>query len=97
MLDQEEDERIEDNTLETQLFSWAGWDGDHECMTFYNPVLKVQIGKYPPGTKFDSATILFDKSILQLDNHGPMVNGHGETIPMGEYTLKMSVGSIIKE
>ena len=95
--DEIEDKRIEDETLETQLFNWDGWDGDHECMTYYNPILKVQIGKHPPGTKFDSATILFDKGVLQLANHGPMVNGHGEVIPAGEYNLKLSVAETLSE
>ncbi len=85
-----EDERIEDGTLETQLFSWDGWDGDHECMIFYKPILKVQIGKYPPGTKFDSATILFDKSILQF------YDATGEK-PLAEYKLNLTVGETISE
>lgn len=96
-MDEYEDKRIEDGTIETQLFSWRGWDGDHECMTYYNPILKVQIGKYPPGTKFDSATILFDKGILQLTDHGPMVNGVGACIARGEYKLHLSVGETISE
>ena len=44
--------------MERELFSWKGWDGEPECMTFYDVVLKKQIGEFPPGTKFDGATIL---------------------------------------
>ena len=81
--------RIEDGTLETQLFSWDEWDWDHECMVFYKPILKVQIGKYPPGTKFDSAA-LFDKGILQF------YDATGKK-PLAEYKLKLTVGETISE
>ena len=95
--------RSDGDTLECQLFTWAGWDGDQECMIFYKPILKVQIGKYPPGTTFDSATILFDKSILQFDNTGVWEvdakgrKTHAANIPMGSYKLKLSVGETIEE
>jgi hypothetical protein len=93
MLDEEdEDKRIEDGSLETQLFSWQGWDGDQECMTFYKPILKVQIGKHPVGTQFDSATILWTEGKLQLQNHGPFVNGRAETIYTADFKLHLSVG-----
>lgn len=87
--------------LENQLFKWKEWDGDHECMVYYNPVLKVQIGKHPAGTKFDSASILFDKGVLQLENYGPeIVEGHvrrREAIYTAEYKLNLTVGEVIKE
>ncbi len=96
----EEDKRIEDGTLETQLFSWAGWDGDQECMTFYEPILKVQVGKFPPGTKFDSATILSEGKV-QFCNYGPeIVEGHvkrREIAYTAEYKLNLSVGETIRE
>ncbi len=37
----------EKQTIECQIFDWEEWDGDIECMIFYNPVLKVQVGKHP--------------------------------------------------
>lgn len=83
--------------MEKQLFSWEDWDGDQEFMTFYNPVLKVQIGKHPVGTKFDNATILYEKGILQLSNNGPMVNGHAPIAEVYEYNLSLTVGSSINE
>lgn len=92
-----EEKRIEDGSLETQLFSWDGWDGDQECMTFYDPILKVQIGKHPPGTKFDCATILWIKGKLQLINHGPVVDGHADSIYTAEYNLKLTVADTISE
>ncbi len=58
--------------MERELFDWEGWDGETDCMTFYEPVLKVQIGDYPPGTKFDHAVLLHKEGygILQLCNLG---------------------------
>lgn len=44
--------------MERDLFSWSGWDGDPECMIFYNPVLKVPIGDFDPGYTFSSAAIV---------------------------------------
>jgi hypothetical protein len=101
--DEVEEKRVDGETIECQLFTWAGWDGDLDCMTFYNPILKVQIGKYPPGTTFDSATILFDKAILQFDDIGPWSvdekgrKTHANNIPKGTYKLKLSVGETIEE
>jgi hypothetical protein len=101
--DDVQEKRVDGETIECQLFSWDGWDGDLDCMIFYKPVLKVQIGKYPPGTTFDSATILFDKSILQFDNTGEWELDekgrklHANNIPMGSYKLKLSVGETIEE
>lgn len=83
--------------LENQLFAWKNWDGDHECMIYYNPVLKVQIGKHPVGTKFDCATILFDKGVLQLFNNGPMVDGYAARNYVAEYKLNLTVGEVISE
>lgn len=50
--------------MERDLFSWSGWDGDSECMIFYNPVLKVPIGDFEVGHTFASA------SIVQMDELG---------------------------
>lgn len=98
MLETDEEKRIEDGSLETQLFSWDGWDGDQECQTFYNPILKVQIGKHSPGTKFDSATILWTEGKLQLQNFGPQdEKGCGQVIYTAEYNLKLSVAETLSE
>ena len=87
--------------MECQLFYWDGWDGEPLCMTFYKVVLKQQIGKYPPGTKFDNATILQDpeqgNGTLQLMNHGEFVNGSAPNIVMGEYRLHYRVGETLDE
>lgn len=86
--------------MEKQLFDWNKWNGDHDCMIFYNPVLKIQIGKYPSGTKFDSAIIMIEpeKGILQFYNKsGPEVKGFSPTESVAEYNLKLSIDSIIKE
>lgn len=83
--------------MERQLFNWSSWDGDLECMVFNNVVLKVQIGKYLPGTPFDNATVMYNKGILQLCNHGPMVDNHAPEVVMGEYKLGLVVTETIKE
>jgi hypothetical protein len=75
-------------TIEGQLFDSNGWDGDYEDMIYYNSVLKVQIGKYPPGTKFDDATIDFHDGTLQLTN---------KEVVMGEYSLRLIVGETLSE
>ncbi len=84
-------------TLEHQLFEWKDWDGDHECMIYYNPVLKVQIGKFPAGTKFDTAAIMFDQAVLQLCDTGEWEGKFAETIVRGEYKLNLSVGDTLTE
>lgn len=91
------DERVDADTLENQLFSWQGWDGDQECQMFYKPILKVQIGKHPAGTQFDCATMLWINGKLQLQNFGPMVDGHAEVVYTAEYNLKLSVGDTLSE
>lgn len=100
-IEKQEEKHIEDVALESQLFSWGGWDGDHECMVFYNPILKVQIGKFPAGTKFDNATILFDRGVLQLQRMGPeKTDGHHKYCEIeytAEYKLNLSVGNTISE
>lgn len=38
--------------LEQQLFTWTGWDSDFpDAYIFHNCTTKIQIGKYPPGSK----------------------------------------------
>lgn len=52
--------------MERQLFDYEDWDGEFDCMIFYNITLKKQIGPYEIGTKFDSAMLMYDEGILQL-------------------------------
>jgi hypothetical protein len=56
--------------MEKSLFDWDGWDGDQEHITFYNPVLKVQIGQFPPGTRFHSASLNCPEGKLTFTNVG---------------------------
>jgi len=87
----------DENRIDTQLFSWDGWDGDQECQTFYKPILKVQIGKHPVGTRFDNATILWTKGVLQLQNHGSFKDGFAPIVYTAEYNLKLSVADVLSE
>jgi len=85
--------------MEKELFEWSEWDGDAECMTFYEPVLLVQIGKFPPGTKFDSATIIQSEkgNFLQFDNRGPEEPGknYRNLICQAVFELHVVVGKQI--
>lgn len=47
--------------MERELFTWDGWDGEPECMIFYNPRLKIDIDPFPMGTIFNSAAIVQNK------------------------------------
>jgi hypothetical protein len=44
--------------VEQELFDWSGWDGEVDCMTFYGVCLKVKIGDYDVGSRFDLAVIM---------------------------------------
>lgn len=81
--------------MERELFDWTGWDGDQECMTFYDITLKKQIGKFAPGTKFASAVLLYDTGDLQFYNNGETRKEHHyevtESIFMGEFKLRLEV------
>lgn len=53
--------------LEEQLFKRDGWDDNGPmCPQFYNVELLVQIGEFPPGTKFPVAFFNGDDSVLSL-------------------------------
>jgi hypothetical protein len=77
--------------MEREFFDFDGWDGDIECMTFYKVVLKQQIGKFPVGTQFSSASIVLRHSegdtVLQLHNKDGNV--------LAEFRLHYRVGEQI--
>ncbi len=52
--------------VERQLFSWESWDGDQQCMQFYDVELKIRIGDHQPGSKFELAAIEFETGKLHL-------------------------------
>lgn len=55
-------------SLEEQLFDWETWDrGANRDMVFGEVTLKVQIGSFPIGTKFDSAYFALETSELVLN------------------------------
>lgn len=63
-----------DNTsLEQQLFDWDGQDqADTAAFMLYNVKLKVDIGDFQSGTKFEWALFDIENSELTL---GDVVNG----------------------
>lgn len=75
-------------TAENQLFDWSGWDQQATAsFTFYNPILKVKIGEFEVGTKFESACVDYEYSQLSLYTEDK------------EYVfeLKLSVGQKVSE
>lgn len=57
--------------METQIFDWEEWDGDSECMIFYNCTMKVDIGGYASiGDKFDCIQIDNVKGVMSIQNGG---------------------------
>lgn len=84
--------------METELFDWEDWDGDHDCMIFYNVTLKVQIGEFPPGTKFNRADIgnsVEGKGVLQLCKFIEVKEGIGEVWDIAEFRLHYMIGERI--
>ncbi len=54
-------------TLDSQLFTWDGWDSEGPMsMQFTDVTLKVQVGDYPVGAKFPFAFLLGEMSLLVL-------------------------------
>jgi hypothetical protein len=88
-------------TIEREFFDWDGWDGDAECMMFYNPVLKAQVGKYPAGTKFAVAFVINSTNGCKLqfiNREIDKITGHfGVDKVMGEYNLHYRIGETISE
>ncbi len=53
--------------LEEQIFTWDGWDDNGPMMPqFYKVELLVQVGEFPPGTKFPVAFFNGDSSTLSF-------------------------------
>jgi len=74
-------------TLEKQLFDWDGWDeGGPMDLMFYNVVLKVPVGEFPAGEKFEFANFGGETSILQLGRDGKYY----------EFELNVSVGALLQ-
>lgn len=81
--------------MEDELFTWEGWDGDPDCMSFYGAVLKKPIGEYPVGTKFDQVNILHKEEgggVLQICEYTEGVHGLGGLKLVAEYNLHYTVG-----
>lgn len=54
-------------SIENQLFTWDGWDGqDTMVFSFYKVVLVRDIGPFKKGDKFTLANMDYEKSIMEL-------------------------------
>lgn len=79
----------ETTSLESQIFSWEGWDGDIEMMQFYNCTLKVPLkGKkeWEPGEKIACATMCADKSLMEFyDKEGNILESFRMKLSLESY------------
>lgn len=73
-------------SLENQLFFWQDWDelDSSMSMQFYDVELKVAVGDFPIGTKFPSAYILGDNSLLVLTDNNDKQFSFALNISVGE-------------
>ncbi len=78
------------NTLESSLFYWEDWEGDHNALQFSDIELKISIGNFPAGAKFASACVDTENSVLSLYDYGDEngINPH-------KFALRLEVGSAI--
>jgi hypothetical protein len=55
--------------VERQFFDWTEWDdlGDY-MLQFYDPVLKVDLGEFKAGQKFNTATVNFQNGEMEFYN-----------------------------
>lgn len=82
--------------LENQIFTWDGWD-DNGVMSpvFYKVELLVQVGEFPPGTKFSVAFFNGDSSTLsfmdenEVEHIFEMHLSLGRKISMEEYEASL--------
>lgn len=54
---------MENRTIESQLFSWEGWDElDVFDLQFYNVIFKVKVGPYNPGDTAPHVIMMMSES-----------------------------------
>ena len=81
-------EVVERQGLEQALFSWSSWDEvSSTTLQFYNVELKVAIGNFPIGKKFECAVMSFEHSYVQLY----------EDEFAYTFELEVKVGALLKE
>ena len=69
---------LTNKSLESQIFSWEGWDGEIEMMQFYKCTLKVPLKTservFVEGEKIDCVAMFLDKSMMEFyDNDGKVI------------------------
>lgn len=76
---------MERDTLEHQLFDWEEWDGgDTNMLMFTRVTLKVPIGEWPAGSRFESAVWLGEASILALKDEQGQEHAYEIKVSIGE-------------
>lgn len=76
--------------MEKELFDWENWDELSTCtLQFYNCSLRVPVGQFSVGTKFETICLSFEEGVMTLYPDG---NKPDETF---QFKLKLSVGEQI--
>ncbi len=57
-------------SLEQQLFTWDGWDGDEDTKIFYKCHLVRDIGTFKKGTLIHSIAIVETESKMEFYEEG---------------------------
>lgn len=72
--------------METELFTWQGFDEvSDNVLQFYEVILKVQIGSFLEGTRFDHAVLDYEEGFVTL------VAGEVEC----KYKISFAVGELV--
>lgn len=78
--------------MEDKLFKFDSLDGDCVKMKYFDVTLNEKIGEFEPGSKFDVATINFEKGWLSLYNVSENEQRIApEEVLVGRYQIALSV------
>lgn len=78
--------------MESELFEFGGLDGDCVVMSYYDVTLKQKMGEFEVGTKFDMATINFEKgwlSLYQVSENEQRIAP--EQVLVGRYQMQLNI------
>jgi hypothetical protein len=49
---------------------WVAWEGDAECLTFDEPVLKKSLGRWPAGHQFGAVVFDLLRGTMEVYDYG---------------------------
>ena len=80
--------------MESELFKWDAWDiQDTAAFTFYDVVLKRDIGPHKVGDKFATANIDYENGTLSFARQKPDLSYESA----GTYRISLQVGEEIAD